>query len=99
MEIKFFRKYLEVPLECEIESQEHDIEFFECDIMSESENRILTSYNLKTSQMTVIDNFKNQIESAEKCQIDIDGVVKEYNVLTSYVEQHENYAILRINLN
>lgn len=70
-----------------------------CDFMCKLENRILTSFNLKTTEMGMVEMFQEELEEADKVLIfeDDDGV--EFSVLTTTIEKHENYAIIRLNLN
>jgi len=67
--------------------------------MHKSENQHLTSFNLKTYEVDTIDMFKEEIEESDRVLVfsENDGV--EFKVLTVTAEQHEKYAIIRINCN
>ena len=76
-----------------------------CELMSKTENRILTSFHLKTSDMTIPDMFTdllegtNDVEQIDRILINEDDDGVEFKILTCKVEKHENYAIFRINCN
>lgn len=67
--------------------------------MSKAENRILTSFTVRTEDLHTTKLYKEVIEEADRVLIfeEDDGI--EFKVLTVAVVNYEDYSIIRINCN
>jgi len=85
MKVTFKRKNLEVSCECLLVSQ--------------IENKTITSITFKSEEMGIIDMWGDVIEESNAVLIydEDDGV--EFKIITSRIEKYENYAFIRINCN
>lgn len=69
----------------------------QCELMHKKESNTLTSFSFKTTEMSVIDLWLDEIKESDRVLIfeDADGL--EFKSITNSIEQYENYAIIRIN--
>ena len=68
----------------------------DCKVMSEIENEVRHSYRLMTEDLGMINEFREEIETADKVTIDNQFTA---TIVSVEIENYENYAIIELNLN